>query len=200
MTGASVALRHCKLCGAHFLLKPENAGAVCCSTRCVEFLAAGVPSVADRERLDDPLRRLSLGQFGQFISCQGCGLTFESRGLRLCPDCCLVLGDPVERKVPSAAGRPVRKQTCLHCGGDLPAYRPDGRKVQGSVVFCSVRCRSRAQRRRQTDEAFRVPATTTQPSPGAVAYGHENAVPAELAAQGVAGPAARHEHASGPVE
>jgi hypothetical protein len=194
MTGASVALRHCKLCGAHFLLKPENVGAVCCSTRCVEFLASGVPSAADRERLDDPLRRLSLGQFGQFISCQGCGLTFESRGLRLCPDCCLVLGDPVERKVPSAAGRPVRKQTCLHCGGDLPAYLENGKQKRRSVVFCSSRCRLLHHRRQRDETLTRFSATTLRPSRVAVSYGHGDAVPAELAAQGVAGPNGSFDH------
>jgi hypothetical protein len=126
----------------------------------VEYLAAGHPDKAAQARLDDPFAdRTRFGPVGQFTICRGCGLTFESRGLRLCSDCYAVLGDPVERRVVSGADRPVRKQGCRVCGGDLPVYRPDGRKKQATSLYCSVACRSRAQRQRCRDEAFGAAAT-----------------------------------------
>jgi hypothetical protein len=102
-------------------------------------------------RLDDPFRdHRRFGPIGQFVSCIGCGLTFETRGLRLCPDCYPVLGDKDERKVPSSASRPVRKQVCRQCGGDLPAYRPDGKKARSTSLYCSKACGWRAWRDQQT--------------------------------------------------
>ena len=144
-----VIVQHfCRACGYGFL---KSAHRECCSARCAEYLAAGYPDKAAQGRLDDPFRDHSRsGPVGQFIACRGCGLTFESRGLRYCPDCYQVLGDSVERKILSAAARPVRKQSCQRCGGDLPTYRPTGKKVQASNLYCSKRCRQRAWRDRET--------------------------------------------------
>jgi hypothetical protein len=158
----------------------------------------GSPDKTAQVRLDDPFHdRARFGPAGQFTQCCCCGLTFESRGLGLCPDCYLVLGDPAERKTPSAASRPVRKQVCRSCGGDLPAYLPSGRKVRQSVTFCSSRCRLRAHREQrgsvfETDS--RPPATLLPETGLSGAQSHENAVPAELAAQGVAGPNGSFDH------
>jgi hypothetical protein len=94
--------------------------------------------------LDDPFAdKTKFGPVGQFTKCRGCALTFESRGLQLCPDCYAVLGDKVERKIPSAADRPVKKRPCQQCGGDMPAYHSDGRRVRTSARFCSESCRQR---------------------------------------------------------
>ena len=155
----------------------------------------GSPDKTAQVRLDDPFHdRARFGPAGQFTQCCGCGLTFESRGLGLCPDCYLVLGDPAERKTPSAASRPVRKQVCRYCGGDLPAYLPSGRKVRQSVAFCSLACKHRARRARAFAPDNRAPAPLPPGIGLSVPYGHGNAVPAELAAQGVAGPNGSFDH------
>jgi hypothetical protein len=136
----------CKACGYGFL---RSAFEPCCSARCADYLAAVGPDKATQARRDDPFAdRPRFGPVGQFIACAGCGLRFESRGLRYCPDCYLVLGDPVERKTPSAAARAVRKQVCQGCGGDLPAYLANGRNARQATVFCSDACRARAHRSR----------------------------------------------------
>jgi hypothetical protein len=146
MTDTSAPLqRSCKACGYGFL---RSAFEPCCSARCADYLAAGGPDKATQARRDDPFAdRTRFGPVGEITSCRGCGLRFESRGLRYCPDCYVVLGDPVERKTPSGAGRAVRKQVCQSCGGDLPAYLADGRKARQTSVFCSAACRLRAHRR-----------------------------------------------------
>src|SRR4029077_7177714 len=46
----------------------------------------------------------------------------------------------------SRAGRCVKRATCPECGGDVPAYGKSGRKSMAE--YCSIRCKSRAARRR----------------------------------------------------
>jgi hypothetical protein len=64
----------CSACGNPFV-PPGYAG--CCSARCVLYL-----EVARKPELGNPL-------FGpqQPMTCRGCGLRFEGRGLTLCPEC-----------------------------------------------------------------------------------------------------------------
>jgi hypothetical protein len=148
--GDAPAQRSCKACGYGFL---RSAHEPCCSARCADYLAAGGPDKATQIRRDDPFSdRTRFGPVGQFTTCVGCGLTFESRGLRLCPDCYAAMGDPVERKAGCGAERAVRKQVCQGCGGDLPAYSATGRKVRQSVIFCSPACRLRAHRKNGSSE------------------------------------------------
>jgi hypothetical protein len=156
-----VIVQHsCRACGYGFL---KSAHGECCSARCAEYLAAGQPDKAAQARLDDPFSdRTRFGSVGQFIACRGCGLMFETLGLRYCPDCYQVLGDPVERKMPSAAARPVRKQTCRQCGGDLLAYRSNGKKTQATNLYCSEACKQRAKRAR--GDSRRVSACDNRPS------------------------------------
>jgi hypothetical protein len=70
-----------------------------------------------------------------------CGGRFESRRLRLCPDCY-----EIRKKQPdfdddarwsSAAGKATVKRNCLWCGALIPVFR-EGRKVLSTVRFCST--------------------------------------------------------------
>jgi hypothetical protein len=139
----------CRACGYRYL-NPVHGE--CCSARCAAYLAEGHPSKAEQERLDDPFAdRRRFGQTGVLVSCPGCGGQFESRGLRLCPDCYPALGDKADIKKygnQSAAGRGVKKIACPECGGDVPAYGKDGRKSM--AAYCSPRCQKRAARARVT--------------------------------------------------
>jgi hypothetical protein len=131
-----------------------------------------VPTRPPRRR-DDPFAdRTRFGPVGQFITCAGCGLRFESRGLRYCPDCYAAMGDPVERKAGCGAERAVRRQACQGCGGDLPAYSTTGRKARQTTTFCSSACKRRASRRAGSVPDNRAP--TTYPS-RAPASGYKNA-------------------------
>jgi ribosomal protein L40E len=157
-SAGGVLVQHsCRACGYGFL---RSAYGECCSARCVAYLAAGYPDKAAQARRDHPFAdRTRFGPVGQFTRCRGCGLTFESRGLRLCPDCYAVLGDPVERKVSSIADRPVRKQVCRQCGGALPAYRASGRRKLATALYCSPVCKRRAKRQRRLTPSFAAAAT-----------------------------------------
>jgi hypothetical protein len=141
-------LRDCPACG--FRTARLSFGG-CCSARCAEFLAAGGPPKSEQARRDDPFRLYPerIGPVGQLRGCDGCGLTFESRGLRLCPDCYLALGDKddLRRYGPSVAERPVRRATCPICGGDLPMRAAGGKKSR--AIFCSGRCQRRHARAKQ---------------------------------------------------
>jgi hypothetical protein len=75
-------------------------------SRGVPLAETPILSRDEAARLDDPFKDCRFGPVGQFTACRGCGLTFESRGLKLCPDCYPALGDPVERK--SQAPPPAR--------------------------------------------------------------------------------------------
>jgi hypothetical protein len=74
--------RDCLACG--FRTARLSLGG-CCSSRCAEFLAAGGLPKSEQARHDDPflLHPECIGPVGQLRGCDGCGLTFESRGLRL---------------------------------------------------------------------------------------------------------------------
>jgi hypothetical protein len=132
----------------------------------VPYIETRVMSRDEAARLDDPFREgAKYGPVGQLSNCRGCGLKFESRGLRFCPDCYSALGDPAERTAASAAERSVRKQTCRQCGGDLPRYGAGARKRMVTAVFCSPVCKARARRQRHRVPANR-PSGATLPGAG----------------------------------
>jgi hypothetical protein len=161
--GDAPVQRSCRACGYGFL---RSAFEPCCSARCADYLAAGGPDKATQARRDDPFAdRARFGPVGQFITCAGCGLRFESRGLRLCPDCYAAMGDPVERKAGCGAERAVRRQACQGCGGDLPAYSTTGRKARQTTTFCSSACKRRASRRAGSVPDNRAPTTTLAEPP-----------------------------------
>jgi len=142
----ATVMRACRACGFQF---SHSEHGDCCSARCAAYLAAGGLTKADQVRADDPFagHPERFGSVGQYVACAGCGLTFESRGLRYCPDCYLALGDKddIKRYGPSVAERPVRRAQCQTCGAPLPMRGgKSGRK--SLAIFCSERCRKRAGR------------------------------------------------------
>ena len=94
-------------------------------------------------RLDDPFRNsLKFGPNGQYRMCDLCGGTFESRGLRLCPDCYEIRkqqpGFDDDKSFVSTAGKVTfDHRICLWCGAPIERFR-DGRKISGRVMFCSA--------------------------------------------------------------
>jgi hypothetical protein len=140
--------RDCLACG--FRTARLSLGG-CCSSRCAEFLAAGGPPKSEQARRDDPflLHPECIGPVGQLRGCDGCGLTFESRGLRLYPDCYLRSGTRTICGVTGRAwqsgrygGRLVRSAAVIcRCGLRV------GRKSR--AMFCSGRCQRRHARAKQ---------------------------------------------------
>jgi hypothetical protein len=71
--------------------------------------------------------------------CDLCGGTFESRGLKLCPDCYEIRKQELgfdDKRWSSAAGKIVfEHRPCLWCGAPIERLRA-GRKVRADVKFC----------------------------------------------------------------
>jgi hypothetical protein len=138
---ANLQQRHCRQCGHQFTARDELD--IFCAKRCAGFWLEGVPTADEARREDDPFlaNASRFGPVGQYTTCRMCGGRFESRGLRLCPDCY-----EIRKKQPdfdddprwsSAAGKATAARSCLWCGNALPAYR-ERRKVQSNVRFCSA--------------------------------------------------------------
>lgn len=97
-------------------------------------------------RLDEPFRGPKFGPIGQYRACDLCGGKFESRGLKLCPDCYEVrktqAGFDDDRRWSSAAGRvTLKRQACLWCGGPIASFTDTGHKVRLGAKFCSPKHR-----------------------------------------------------------
>lgn len=112
------------------------------------------------KRLDDPFRSAKFGPNGQYRSCDWCGGRFESRGLRLCPDCYEVRkaqpGFDDDPRWSSAAGRvTLKRKACLWCGGPIAALTEKGRKVRQGAQFCSPQHRLRWHRTGEAERAER---------------------------------------------
>lgn len=112
------------------------------------------------KRLDDPFRGAQFGPDGQYRSCDWCGGRFESRGLRLCPDCYEVRkaqqGFDDDPRWSSAAGRvTLKKKACLWCGGPIAALTETGRKVREGTQFCERNHRQRWERAGEVERAER---------------------------------------------
>ncbi len=93
------------------------------------------------KRLDDPFRAAKFGTTGQYRVCDMCCGTFESRGLKLCPDCYEIRkqqpGFDDDKRFTSAAGKVAfEHRLCLWCQSPIERFR-DGRKVRADVAFCS---------------------------------------------------------------
>jgi hypothetical protein len=108
-------------------------------------------------RLDDPFRGLQLGPIGQYRTCDLCGGKFESRGLKLCPDCYEIrkaeAGFADDRRWSSAAGRvTLKRRDCLWCGSPIPTFTESGHKTRQTAEFCMPNHRLRWYR---ADDAAR---------------------------------------------
>lgn len=102
-------------------------------------------------RADDPFRGARFGPVGQYRNCDLCGGKFESRGLKLCPDCYEIRKEQPDfdddRRWSSAAGRAtLKRRECLWCGGPIPAFTESGRKAREGAQFCTPQHRLRWHR------------------------------------------------------
>ena len=114
-----------------------------CSARCREWFDAGHP--AHRPLDTSRLCNLPIGPHGFLISCAGCGIRFDSKGLRCCStDCERSLGRKRELDA-FLKDDPFRgvKRKCVGCGGDIPNWR-NGRRVSAATQFCKPVCQRKA--------------------------------------------------------
>lgn len=114
-------------------------------------------------RADDPFRGPRFGPIGQYRNCDLCGGKFESRGLKLCPDCYEIRKAQPDfdddRRWSSAAGRVTLKRlACLLCGGPIPAFTETGHKTREGTQFCSRVHRQRWGRMSEAERAARADA------------------------------------------
>jgi hypothetical protein len=129
----------CFSCGRSFLYTTGNDFGRFCSARCREWFDAGYP--AHRPLDTSRLCNLPIGPHGFLISCAGCGIRFDSKGLRCCStDCEGSLGRKRELDA-FLKDDPFRgvKRKCLGCGGDIPNWR-NGRRVSAATRFCKPVC------------------------------------------------------------
>ena len=111
-------------------------------------------------RADDPFRAPKFGPHGQYRNCDLCGGRFESRGLKLCPDCYEVRkkqpGFDDDPRWSSAAGRvTLKRRACLWCGGPIATFTETGRKVREGAQFCSPNHRKHWHRAADAERAER---------------------------------------------
>jgi len=86
-----------------------------------------------------PMRR---GPVGWFISCGHCGVEFESKGWRYCPQCMELPAEERREPLPSPTGPMCQ---CPGCSRRIPKWR-GGRRVSKATRFCSAKCANRARR------------------------------------------------------
>jgi hypothetical protein len=92
------------------------------------------------------LYSLPIGRNGFLIHCAGCGQQFDSTGLKYCtPECGRrdrERRENAELMAEAGMERPAKRK-CESCGGDIPNWQPNGRRVSKATRFCSRKCRDR---------------------------------------------------------
>ena len=119
-----------------------------CSQRCRSSFDAGAP--AYEARIPARLYSLPLGRNGFLIHCAaGCGQQFDSTGLKYCtPECGRrdrEWRENAELMAEAGMERPAKRK-CESCGGDIPNWQPNGRRMSRATRFCSKRCGKKARK------------------------------------------------------
>ena len=96
----------------------------------------------EARKADDPFRGSKFGPVGQYRNCDMCGGRFESRGLKVCPDCYEIRkkepGFDDDKSWFSKAEKPAfEHRLCQWCGAQIDRFRGT-RKVPSNVQFCST--------------------------------------------------------------